>query len=223
MMATRSGLAALLAVPVLTGCLSEHEYAQAPGSAGLVITLAEAPVAGAQVMYPALDDPETAQTGDDGRFELAARMGERRRLIAPGGVFADSTLVRARAPGMADGWASATFINGLGQAHAEDEVLVVMLDADADTGTPALALSALAQDCLDRPEQRHALALAAWAGGLDRAEAPGWLTASRARSLDEHLRLTLNSGAVAACEDASQLHQGIRQGSDVLGAVGRSG
>jgi len=219
MMTTRSGLAVLVAAPLLTACLSQYEYADAPDSAGLVITLAGAPVAGADVSYARLDDPETTQTGDDGRFELAARMGERRRSFAPGGVHADSALVLARAPGLADGWASATFINGLGRPDAEHEVLVVMLDADA----PEPGLAALAQDCLRRPEQRHALALAEWAGGLDPDAPPAWLTPPRARSLDEHLRMTLSSGAVTACEASSQLYQEIRQGAGVLIDIGTAG
>lgn len=218
MMPIRSGLAALMAAPLLTACLSQHEYALAPDSAGLVITLAGAPVAGAQVSYRGLDDPQTVETGEDGRFELEARMGERRRLIAPGGVFAETTLVRARAPGMADGWSSAAFINGLGRPEAEHEVLVVMLDPDA----PAPELAARAQDCLQQPVQRHALALAGWAGGLDPEAAPDWLTPARARALDEHLGAALPSGAVRECADSSALYEDIRQSTDVLAGIGRN-
>ncbi|MCH8488509.1 MAG: carboxypeptidase-like regulatory domain-containing protein [Oceanicaulis sp.] len=219
MMTIRSGLAALLAAPLLTACLSQHEYAEAPDSAGLVITLDGAPVAGAQVSYPGLEDAETVQADAEGRFQLAARMGERRRMVGPGGVFADSALVRARAPGLSDGWASATFINGLDRPEAENEVLVVMLEADA----PGPGLTALAQDCLQRPEQRHALALAEWAGGLDREAAPDWLTPERARWLDEHLRMTLSSGAVSACGESSQLYQNIRESTGPLIDIGRDG
>lgn len=219
MIHSRSALAGLLAAPLLAGCLSQHEYALAPDSAGQVITLSGAPVAGAQVSYPGLEEPQTVETGEDGRFELEARMGERRRLIAPGGVFAESTPVRARAPGLADGWASATFINGLGRPEAENEVLVVMLDAHA----PAPALAALAGDCLERPDQRHALALADWAGGLDRASPPDWLTPERARWLDDHLRMTLSSGAVSACEDSSRIYQEIRDSAGPLIDIGRAG
>lgn len=216
MMTTRPALAALMAAPVLAGCLSQHEYAEAPDSAGLVITLAGAPVSGAQVSYHGLDDPQTVDTGEDGRFELDARMGERRRLIAPGGVFAETTLVRARAPGLADGWSSAAFINGLGRPEAQHEVLVVMLDPDA----LAPELAARAQDCLQLPVQRHALALAGWAGGLDPDAAPDWLTPARARALDEHLGAALPSGAVRECADSSALYQDIRQSTDVLADIG---
>ncbi len=216
MTTTRSGLALLLAAPLLTGCLSQHEYALAPNSAGLVIDIDGAPVAGAQVRYDALEDAPSVRTGPDGAFALDARMGERRRIFGVGGVFADSALVRVGAPGMPDGWGHAFFINGLGEPDANTDVLVVVMGEDE----LAPEIAAVTADCLERHVQRHALALTVWAGGLDPDAPPAWLTPARARYLYEHLGAALTSGAVLQCADSYAVHDTLYPRRRVLFDIG---
>ncbi|KAA5803794.1 hypothetical protein F1654_08320 [Alkalicaulis satelles] len=143
-------------------------------------------------------------------------MGERRRIFGVGGVFADAAPVRVSAPGMPDGWGHAFYINGLGEPDASMDVVVVMLDDLA----LAPEIDTLSADCLERPVQRHALALTGWAGGLDAAAPPEWLTPERARYLYEHLKAALTSGAVVQCTDSYALHDALYPRQRVLSDIG---
>ncbi|MFN3537253.1 MAG: hypothetical protein ACK4Y4_07400, partial [Brevundimonas sp.] len=67
----------------------------------------------------------------------------------------------------------------------------------ADAGeTP---LHALTRDCLQRPDQHHAVHVAAYVAALDPAGLPDWMDADAVEGLVEHLDRVLPRAGFAAC------------------------
>lgn len=190
--------AILIASVCLTACITKREHVLAPSAEGIVIDAAsDRPVPGAQVRYVGLEQAAAGVTGADGRFSLEGRTEDRTLVAMPfGGVFRDTTLVHVSAPDLADGYATAAFISMGRPAPALYRVTVLMFPPDADE----TSLHALMRDCIDGPEQSHALHLAAHIAGLDPADPPEWLDEDAAEALEEHLWLALPSSSFRNCE-----------------------
>lgn len=204
--AIRAGLGAL-AILALTACAVEVEHVLAPDAQGLVVdanTLA--PVQGAQVRFEALAGSLAASSDEDGRFALEGRTEMRRVMPVVGGVYRDSSRVHASASGYETGYSSAAFINGLGPAQAEYPVIVVLFPQGA--GEPDLAR--LMADCLETPEQRHAVQIAARLAELDRETSPGWLDTDTALGLEEHISNVLQSSLLLGCEQTQAAHETLQ-------------
>lgn len=192
-------LTALVACLGLTACITQSDVILAPDTRGVVIHAGTGqPVEGAQVRHAGLADAPTVVTGADGGFTLEGRTQRRLILTHPlGGVFRDARQVRVSAPGLADGYATAGFINiwtgGPGQTLYA--VPVLMFPADAGE-TP---LHALMRDCIQRPDQHHAVHVAAYVAVLDRASPPDWMDADAVKALTEHLNRVWPRSDLVAC------------------------
>ncbi|MBA4001547.1 carboxypeptidase-like regulatory domain-containing protein [Brevundimonas sp.] len=193
------GLAALVACLGLTACITQSDGVLAPDTRGVVIHAGTGqPVEGAQVRHARPDDGPTVVTGADGGFTLEGRTRRRLILTHPlgGGVFRDARQVRVSAPGLADGYATAGFVNSWsGPGPTLYVVPVLMFPADADE-TP---LHALMRDCIQRPDQHHAVHVAAYMGRLDRHSPPDWMDADAVEGLIEHLDRVLPFSGFDAC------------------------
>jgi len=193
------GLAALAACLGLTACITQSDVVLAPDTRGVVIHAGTGqPVERAQVRHAGLADGPTVVTGADGGFTLEGRTQSRLILTHPmGGVFRDARQVRVSAPGLADGYATAGFVNSWmgGPGRTLYAVPVLMFPADAGE-TP---LHALMRDCIQRPDQHHAVHLAAYVGRLDRDSPPDWMDADAVEGLIEHLDRVLPFAGFDAC------------------------
>jgi hypothetical protein len=212
--------AGVIACLCLTGCITKREHVLAPSTAGVVINAETGkPVKDAQVRYVGLEGSASVITGPDGRFTLEGLTDNRTIVALPvSGVFRDATTVRASAPDMAEGYASAAFINGGKPAQALYNVTVLMFPADAGQ----TALHALTRDCIEGPEQDHALHLAAYAGGIDPGSPPEWLDQDAAEALHEHLWLTLPASGFRPCEQMTAAYEMFRSQTERLQEIFRS-
>lgn len=205
-------MAALLAGACLTACVTQREHVLAPETHGIVIdAVTGRAVPGAQVRYVDVEAITPAVTAQDGTFALPGLTDKRTIVAMPvGGVYRDSTLVLASTPDLADGYASAAFINGGQPAEALYRIVLLMFAQDAEE-TP---LHGLMQDCLEGPAQDHALYLSAYVAGLDPENPPVWFDKQTAEALDEHLRLILPSSGFMACgrwEEAYEMFRAQRE------------
>ncbi|MDP3378534.1 MAG: carboxypeptidase-like regulatory domain-containing protein [Brevundimonas sp.] len=194
--------AAILIGLCLAACVTRQDHVLAPAAEGLVIDTATGqPIAGAEVRYVELGSATPIMTDAEGAFTLEGRTERRTRVVLPvSGVYRDSAMVQASAPGLADGYATAGFINGLGPEAALYPVIVLMFPADA----PETPLHALMQDCVEGPRQHHALQMVAYVAGLDAADPPPWLNPDTAEGLDEHLGRVLPSSGFQKCARMSE-------------------
>ncbi|MCC5981781.1 MAG: carboxypeptidase regulatory-like domain-containing protein [Oceanicaulis sp.] len=202
----RAGLVTLMAL-ALMACAIEREHVLAPDTHGLVVdadTLA--PVQGAQVRFEALTGSLASMTDEEGRFSLEGRTEMRRVMPVVGGVYRDSSRVHASASGYESGYSSAAFINGLGPAQAEFPVIVVLFPQ----GIVEPDLARLMADCLETPEQRHAVHVAARLAELDRETLPGWLDADAVLGLEEHISLVLQPSLLLGCEQTQAAHETLQ-------------
>lgn len=192
-------LALLAACLGLTACITQSDVVLAPDTRGVVIHAGTGqPVEGAQVRHADLAEAPTVVTGADGGFMLEGRNERRLILTHPlgGGVFRDARQVRVSAAGLADGYATAGFVNSWsGPGPALYAVPVLMFPADA-AETP---LHALMRDCIQRPDQHHAVHVAAYMGRLDRDSPPDWMDADAVEGLIEHLDRVLPFSGFDAC------------------------
>lgn len=211
----------LIACLCLTACITQREHVLAPVASGVVINAGTGkPVDGALVRYAGLEAAKPFETGPDGRFTLYGRTDKRTIVALPvSGVFRDRIPVLASAPDMADGYASAAFINGGRPAQALYNVTVLMFPADAEK-TP---LHGLMSDCIDGPEQDHALHLADYAAGFDPGNPPEWLDEDAAEALYEHLRYAVPSSSLQSCEQMSPAYEMLRTQTEPLRTFGQSG
>lgn len=206
--------AALVAGICLTACITQREQVLAPDASGIVIFAGDdQPVDGAQVRYVGAEGLASAVTRPDGSFKLQG-LTEKRTIVAMpmGGVFRDSTLVKVSAPGLADAYASAAFINGGQAAQALYRVVVLMFPADA----PDTPLHSLMRDCIAVPEQDHALHLAGYVAAIDPENPPDWFDENTAEAISEHLRLALPSSAFLPCEQMSEAYEMFRAQTEPL-------
>jgi hypothetical protein len=120
---------------------------------------------------------------------------------------------------MADGYASAAFINGGRPAQALYNVTVLMFQADAEKTT----LHGLMRDCIEGPEQDHALHLAGYAAGIDPRSPPEWLDQDAAEALYEHLRYAVPSSSLRPCEQMTAAYEMLRTQTEPLRTFGQSG
>ncbi len=215
--------AALVMGLCLASCVTTGQYVLAPDAEGLVIdTTTGQTIAGAEVRYVVLEGVSPVRTGADGRFRLEGRVERRTGLVLPvSGVYRDATRVQASVPGMPDGYATAGFVNGIRPGPPVEPrpaiypVIVLMFPADAGE-TP---LQALMQDCVEGPEQHHALQMVAYLAGLDAAEPPDWLTPDTAEGLEEHLSRVLPSSGLMECARMSEAWALYVSQTEVLGTV----
>lgn len=202
----RTGLVTLLAL-AMTACAVEVEHVLAPDALGLVVdadTLT--PVQGAQVRFEALTGSLASMTDEEGRFSLEGRTEMRRVMPAVGGVYRDASRVHASASGYETGYSSAAFINGLGPAQAEYPVIVMLFPQGA--GEPDLAR--LMADCLETPEQRHAVQIAARLAELDPQDLPAWLETDAALGLEEHVSFVLQPSLLLGYEQTQAAHETLQ-------------
>lgn len=211
----------------LTACVATGQYGLAPNAEGLVIDTATGqPIAGAEVRYVGLEGTAPVRTGTDGRFSLEGRSVRRTMLVVPmGGIYRDAARVQVSVPGLPDGYATAGFINGLSQGSYLPSmrglypVIVLMFPADA----PETPLHALMQDCVDGPEQAHALQMVAYLAGVDAENPPDWLNTDTAEALDEHLGRMLTSSVFQACDRMTDAWAMFRRDTAVLLTLRGSG
>ncbi|MFN7054823.1 hypothetical protein [Hyphomonas sp.] len=207
--------AGLLAVVLcLTGCVTRREHVLAPSASGIVIeAYTHQPVEGAEVRYAGLEGAAPVVTGPDGRFTLEG-LTEMRTIVAMpvGGVFRDTALVRAAVPGGGQSFSSAEFINGGRPAQALYKVTILVFPEGAE----APPLRALMQDCLDKPQQDHAVRIVDYVSRLDAEEWPDWLDQDTASGLYEYVRLALPSSLFLACENTSEAYDMFRAQSETL-------
>lgn len=202
----RTGLVTLLALAI-TACAVEVEHVLAPDAYGLVVdadTLA--PVQGAQVRFEALTGSLASMTDEEGRFSLEGRTEMRRVMPAVGGVYRDASRLQASASGYEPGYSRAAFINGLGPAQAEYPVIVVLFPQ----GTAEPDLARLMADCLETPEQHHAVHIAARLAELDPQDLPAWLDTDAALGLEEHISLVLQPSLLLGCEQTQAAHETLQ-------------
>jgi hypothetical protein len=203
--------AVAIACLCLTACVTRREFVLAPEASGIVIDAATGmPVEGAVVRHAGFEAVAPVVTGADGRFTLEGRIEKRTIVALPmGGLFREFSLVQVAAPGMADGYASASFPSGLNigrPPQARPEVQVLMFAADA-ADTP---LHELMRDCIDTPEQAHALHIAGLAAGIDPESPPGWFGEDTSFALIDHLNETLPYDTFRSCsqmDDAVAMFQ----------------
>lgn len=207
-------LAALIACLCLTACVTQREHVLAPAASGIVLDAGTGmPVEGAQVRYAGVDAVAPFTTGADGRFTLQGRTEKRTIVALPmGGVFRSTTQVQVSAPGRAEGYARAAFIDGGMPAKALYPVTVLMFPADAGE-TP---LHDLMRDCTEGGEQEHALQLAGHVAGIDPDSPPAWLDEGAAEALDEHLRHALPSSGFQSCERMTEAYAMFRAQTEPL-------
>lgn len=209
----------LVALLGLTACISQREHVLAPTASGIVIDAgSHQPVEGAEVRYAGVEGAAPVMTGADGRFTLEGRTEMRTIMTLPvGGMFRDATLVRASVPGAGAGFSSAEFINGGQPAQALHEVIVLVFPQD----TEAPPLRALMQDCIDKPEQDHAVRLVDHVSRMSLDERPDWLDPDAAIGLYEYVRLALPSSLFLACEHTSQAFEMFREQTETLREFGQ--
>jgi len=216
----RKSSVVLMAGLCLTACITQREHVLAPVASGVVINAGTGkPVEGALVRYAELEGAKPFKTGPDGRFTLEGRTDKRTIVAMPlGGVFRDRTPVLVSAPDMADGYASADFINGGKPAQALYNVTVLMFPADA-VKTP---LHGLMRDCIEGPEQDHALYLADYAAGIDPGSPPEWLDEEAAEGLYEHVRYAVPASGFRPCEQMTAAYEMFRTQTERLQEISRS-
>lgn len=210
----------LIACLCLTACITQREHVLAPVAHGVVINAETGkPVDGALVRYAELEGAKPFRTGPDGRFTLDGRTDKRTTVALPvSGVFRDRTPVLVSAPAMADGYASAAFINRGRPAQALYNVTVLLFPADAEK-TP---LHGLMRDCIEGPEQDHALHLAGYAAGIDPRSSPDWLDQDAAEALYEHLRYAVPSSSLLSCEQMTIAYEMLRTQTEPIRTFGQS-
>ncbi|MFN7164827.1 MAG: carboxypeptidase-like regulatory domain-containing protein [Hyphomonas sp.] len=191
----------------LTACVTRREFVLAPEASGIVIDAETGePVEGAVVRHAGFDSVAPVVTGADGRFTLEGRIEKRTIVTLPmGGLFREFSLVGVAAPGRADGYASASYVSGpnLGRPpQARPEVQVLMFAADA-AETP---LHALLRDCIDTPEQAHALHIAGLAASIDPENPPGWFGEDTSFALIDHLNQTLPYDTFRSCPQMDEAY-----------------
>lgn len=202
----RACLIALLSL-ALTACIIEREHVLAPDTQGLVVDAGTlTPVQGAQVRFEALTASPASMTDAQGRFSLDGRSETRRVMPVVGGVYRDASRVHASVSGYETGYASAAFINGLGPAQAEYPVIIMLVRQGA--AEPDLA--GLMADCLETPEQRHAVHIAARLAELDPQDLPAWLDMEAALGLEEHIRIVLRSSLLLDCEQTQAAYETLQ-------------
>jgi hypothetical protein len=200
-LAARFTTAALLCL-CLTACITRRDQVLAPDARGFVIHARTGqPVEGARVRFAGLDATPTAITAADGAFTLDGRTRSRLTIANPlGGLHRDSTPIQISAPGLADAYASAGFINGGRPTRTLYSVPVLMFPVDA----PETPLHALTRDCLVGPQRHHALHLVGSIAGIDPNRPPDWLNGGTAEALRDHLSRVLPYEDFRACEQADQ-------------------
>lgn len=204
----------------LTACVTRREFVVAPETGGVVIDAETgAPVDGAKVRFVGVDAIAAVVTGPDGRFALPG-LKEKRTIVAVpmGGVYRSAALVKAWAPGRAEAFASAAFIQGGQRAGALYGVTLLMFPADTAT-TP---LHELMRDCAAGPVQDHALHLSGYLAGVDPAGPPDWLDTDTAAALEEHMRLSLPSSGFMGCAQMSEAYALYRTQMEPLEAIERA-
>lgn len=209
--------AAVVICLCLTGCVTRREQVLAPDATGVVIHAetgrpvegahvryaSPVEVEGAQARYAGPRDAPTVLTRPDGQFSLGGRTRTRLILAFPiGGVYRDAKWVRVSAPGMADGYASAGFVNRGGPARAIYRVPVLLFPADA-AETP---LHALMRDCIRHPQQHHALRLATHVAAIDPDNPPTWMDEGAAEAVGEHLQRVLPQSDFRDCAQGAQAY-----------------
>jgi hypothetical protein len=209
--------AVLMAGLVLSGCVTMREDVLAPSSSGIVLDARTgAPVKDALVRYAGIEGVPAVTSGPDGGFRLDGLTDRRAMVVLPvSGVFRDARRIVASAPGMAQGYASAVFINRGGPARALDTVTVLLFEADAGD-TP---LHPLMRDCLQGPEQEHALHLAAHAAAIDPQSPPEWLDEKAADALYEHLWRVLPAHGFQSCAQMTTAYELFRAQTERLREV----
>lgn len=212
--------AALIACLCLPACITQREHVLAPNASGIVIDAGKnQPVEGARVRYPDVEALAPVITDAEGRFTLAGLTDKRTIVAFPvGGVYRSLTRVEASAPDRADGYASAAFVTSGGPANAVYRVVVLMFPADA----PDAPLHELMQDCVQGPEQDHALQLAGYISALDPENPPAWFDAETPEALLEHLQEALPSSGFMACERMSEAYEMFKAQKAPLEAIQRA-
>lgn len=213
-------LAALIACLCLSACITQREHVLAPDTRGIVIDARQGvPIAGAQVRYAEVEAVAPVSTGADGGFVLPGLTDKRTIVALPlGGIYRSLTEVRVSASGLADGYASAAFINAGRPAKAVYRVVVLMFPPDA-AETP---LHALMRDCVDGPEQDHALHLAGYVSTLDPETPPVWFDEQTPEALLEHLQEALPSSGFMACERMNEAYEMFKAQTAPLEAIRRA-
>lgn len=209
--------AALIACLCLSACITQREVVLAPDARGMVIDVWQGlPVDGAQVRYSEIEELAAVVTAADGSFTLSGLTEKRTRVALPmGGVYRSRTEVRVSAPGLADGYASAVFINAGQPPQALYRVAVLMFPADA-AQTP---LHELMRDCVEGPEQDRALHLAGYVSTLDPENPPAWFDEQTPKALLEHLRHTLPFSGFMACEREREAYEMFKAQTGPLEAI----
>lgn len=212
--------AALIACLCLSACITQREHVLAPDARGIVIDARQGqPVEGAQVRYPEVEALAPVTTDTDGGFTLPGLIDRRTIVAIPlGGVYRSLTEVRVSASGLADGYASVAFINGGRPAKAVYRVVVLVFPPDA-AETP---LHELMRDCVEGPEQDHALHLAGYVSTLDPKKPPVWFDEQTPEALLEHLRHALPSSGFMACERMSEAYEMLQKQTEPLEAIRRA-
>ena len=213
-------LTGLVACLCLSACITQREHVLAPDARGIVIDAEKnQPVEGAQVRYPDVEALAPVITDADGSFTLPG-LADRRTVVAlpVSGVYRDRTGVQVSAAGRADGYASAAFINGGRPAKGLYRVVVLMFPPNA----PDTPLHVLMQDCVEGPEQDHALQLADYVSMLDPESPPAWFDAETPEALLEHLQYALPSSGFMACERMSEAYEMFKAQKAPLEAIRRA-
>lgn len=212
--------ALVIASLCLTACVTRRDFVVAPETVGVVLDAKTgARVEGAEVRFVGVDAIAATVTGKDGSFTLPG-LSENRTIVAVpmGGVYRDAARVRASAPGRAEAFATAAFIQGGQPAPAIYRVTLLMFPQD----TPETPLHALTEDCFQSPEQDHALLLSGFVADIDPQNPPGWLDLDAAQALKEHLSLVLSSSGFQACAKMNEAYALFRSQLGPLEAFERA-